>query len=182
MIHQVVQRLQADGAFLAGLLDAGQKFFARKFLAPSVAFENHEAFMFHFLVGGEAMGAAGAFAAAADGCAFTRSTRINDLIFLTAAFGTTHKTTANCGYMFVTYWILWVKFMLIRRKNVAAQVKMRNSHNYLAAFLQARLLKSFAFAPFAVNLCGSRLEKFQRKTFLFYGNSKRSSPRHGDQL
>jgi hypothetical protein len=62
------------------------------------------------------MMAAGAFAAAADGRAFTRGTRINDLIFLATAFGTTHKTTSNCGYTFVTHRILWVKQWLFTGK------------------------------------------------------------------
>jgi hypothetical protein len=38
---------------------------------PAVALEHHQAFVFDFLVGGEAMLTGGAFAAAADGRAFT---------------------------------------------------------------------------------------------------------------
>ena len=72
-------------------------------------------FMLHFLVSGEAMTAAGAFTAAADGRTFTRGARINDLIFLTAAFWTTHKTTSNCGYMFVTHSILWCQGWLFTK-------------------------------------------------------------------
>jgi len=37
------------------------------------------------------------FAAAADGRAFPRGTRINDFVFLTTAIGTAHKTTPNGG-------------------------------------------------------------------------------------
>jgi hypothetical protein len=65
-----------------------------------------------FLVSGEAVAAFGAFAAAADGRAFTRGARINDLVVLITAFWATHKTTANCGCIFVTHWILWVNTQL----------------------------------------------------------------------
>src|SRR5471032_306034 len=109
VIHEVVNRLRADGTFLAGFLDAGQKFFAGKFLAPPVALQNHETLVLDFLVSGEAVAAFGAFAAAADGRAFARGARINDLVILITAFWATHKTTANCGCTFVTHWILWVK-------------------------------------------------------------------------
>jgi hypothetical protein len=55
VVHQIFHRLRADGAFLAGFLDAGQKFFAGKFLMPPVALEHHQAFVLQFLVGREAV-------------------------------------------------------------------------------------------------------------------------------
>jgi hypothetical protein len=63
--------------------------------------------VFDFLVGGETVLAGGAFAAAADGRTFTRGTRINDLVILATAFGATHKTTANGGWLFVAHQALW---------------------------------------------------------------------------
>src|SRR5208283_312275 len=107
VIHQIFHGLRTDGTFLTGLFDAGQKFFARKFLMPPIALEHHQPFTFDFLVSGEAMAAFGAFPAAADGGSLARGARVNDFIFLTAALGATHKTTSNSGYTFVTYQILW---------------------------------------------------------------------------
>jgi hypothetical protein len=109
MIHQIVHRLQTDRAFLAGFLEAGQKFFARKFLAPPVALQNHQTLVLDFLVSGEAVSTPGTLAAAANGRAFARGARINDLVILITAFWATHKTTANCGCSFVAHFILWVK-------------------------------------------------------------------------
>jgi hypothetical protein len=56
-------------------------------------------------------------AAAADGRAFARGARINDLVILITAFWATHKTTANCGCTFVTHWVLWVKLCLFTGKS-----------------------------------------------------------------
>jgi hypothetical protein len=60
--------------------------------------------------------AADAFAAAADGRAFPRGSRINDLVFQTAAFGATHKTTANCGRTFVSHSILRCQGTVIHKR------------------------------------------------------------------
>jgi hypothetical protein len=70
LFREILDDFGADGAFLAGFADAGQKFFAGKFLMPSVAFEHHEAFVFDFFVGGETMSASCAFAASTNGGSF----------------------------------------------------------------------------------------------------------------
>ena len=62
--------------------------------------------MFNFLVSGEPVAAAETLAASADGRAFSGGSRVNDLIFLATALGTTHKTTSNCGHLFVAHSIL----------------------------------------------------------------------------
>ena len=85
VVHQIFHGFRADGTFLAGFFDAGQKFLARKFLVPPVALEHHQSFAFNFLVGGEPMTAFGAFAAAANRGPFARGARVNDFVFLTAA-------------------------------------------------------------------------------------------------
>ena len=91
--HEVFDQLRADGAFLAGLADSGQEFFLGEFLAPTVPFHDHQAFMLDLLVGGKAMRTAEAFPASADDGPFARSPRINDLIIQATAFRTTHKRT-----------------------------------------------------------------------------------------
>jgi hypothetical protein len=72
--------------------------------------------MLDFFVGGEAVGALQAFAAAADGRTFPGGTRIDDFIFLATALGATHKTTSNCGCLFVTHIILWCQGRVIHPK------------------------------------------------------------------
>jgi len=50
MVHQIFHGLRTDGAFLTGLFDAGEKFFARKFLVPAIALSTIKPFAFDFLV------------------------------------------------------------------------------------------------------------------------------------
>jgi hypothetical protein len=80
---------------------------------PTVPFQHHEAFVLNFFIGGKAMLTLGTFATAANGRAFTRGTRVNNPIFLATALGTTHKTTANCGWQFLTHKPLWRQGMLL---------------------------------------------------------------------
>jgi hypothetical protein len=103
VVHQIFHGFGRDGAFLAGFADAGQKFFAGKFLVPSVALADHKPFVFDFFVSGEAVAALGTFAATADRRAFTRGARVYNFVFLTTALGATHKTTANGGCIFVAH-------------------------------------------------------------------------------
>jgi hypothetical protein len=63
--------------------------------------------VFDFLVSGETVLAGGTFTAAADGRPFTRGARIYHLIILTTALRATHKTTSNCGWLFLAHKALW---------------------------------------------------------------------------
>jgi hypothetical protein len=95
-IHKFFHDLGTDGTFLAGFFDAGQKFFFGKFFVPTVVFQDHQAFVFDFLISGEAMAAFEAFAASANRGAFPGSARINDFIVVSFAFRTSHSVaTAN---------------------------------------------------------------------------------------
>src|SRR5208282_546201 len=103
VVHQIFHRLRADGTFLAGFPDAGQKFLARKLLPPPVALEHHQPFALNLLVSCEPMRAFGALAATANRGPLARGARINDPVVLTTALWAAHKATANCGHAFVTY-------------------------------------------------------------------------------
>src|SRR6185437_1066536 len=66
-----------DGAFFAGVQQAAEDFLALEFLAASVFFHHHVGDFVDALIGGEALVAALAFAAAANGLGFFTLARIN---------------------------------------------------------------------------------------------------------
>src|SRR6185437_12894969 len=66
-----------DGALFAGVQQAAEDFLALEFLAASVFFHHHVGDFVDALIGGEALVAALAFAAAANGLGFLTLSRIN---------------------------------------------------------------------------------------------------------
>lgn len=85
-----VEAVHGDGAFFAGLDEAAHEFFAMDGLACAVAFDDAEFGAFDLFVGGVAVGAAEALAAAADGGAVLRHSGVEDLIFERAALNAPH--------------------------------------------------------------------------------------------
>src|ERR1051325_2495886 len=94
-LDHILDLIGRDGPFLAGSLDAGQKFFTGELLAPPVAFDDHETGPLDVFVSGETVRAGKTFAAAADGGAFTGGARIDHFIFLSSALWTSHRTAAK---------------------------------------------------------------------------------------
>src|SRR5271154_1616091 len=92
---QIFDGFGADGTFLAGFLEAGEEFFPGELLAAAIALYDHQALIFNFFIGGEAMIALQTLAAAANSRAFAGSPRIDDLIILIAALWTAHKNRTN---------------------------------------------------------------------------------------
>jgi hypothetical protein len=137
--------------------------------------------MFKFLISRKTVAAFGTFAAAANRRSFTRGARINDLIVLTTAFWATHKTTANCGYMFVTHKILWCQGRVIHKNDHSRTCKNEKSVRLHVTFYSTRLLNrcllpkprlpSFDFRLLSsTRVCNKfNANKF---IFLFYGNSR----------
>jgi hypothetical protein len=79
-----------DRAFLTSPLKAGGQFFFGKHLTTSIPFHDHQGVVFDLLVGGEPMLASQAFAPTPDGGPFLGGSGVDDLVILTAAFGTAH--------------------------------------------------------------------------------------------
>jgi hypothetical protein len=95
----------------------------------------------------------GTFAAAANRGSFARGARINDLIFLTAALGTTHKTTANCGLPPCT-----TQSFVVSSKVIQA------NHCVVKSYSRGKRLPSGEFSDY---FGGSRLQKFSAQTSVF---------------
>jgi hypothetical protein len=79
-----------DRALLAGPLEACGQFFFGKHLTTSIAFHDHQRVVFNLFVGGETVLASQAFTPTPYGGPFLGGSGVDDLVILTAAFGTAH--------------------------------------------------------------------------------------------
>ena len=80
-----------DFALLAGMEQAGEDLLAVEVFAAAVFLDDHVGDFVEALVGGEALVAAFALAAAADGVGFLALAAVDDLVFSEAAVRTFHK-------------------------------------------------------------------------------------------
>jgi len=89
-LDRFLDRVECDGALLAGLDEAGEKFLAVKRLAATVALHGQHLDAFDLLVGGEPGLAAQTLAAAADAGAILRQTGVDDLVVERGTLGAKH--------------------------------------------------------------------------------------------
>src|ERR671916_2615222 len=90
-IHRLLERDEADGAFLARFGETVYQLAAFKRLMGAVAFDDAELGALDLLVGGEAVRALEADAAAADAGRIPGLARVDDLVVAKPALWTTHS-------------------------------------------------------------------------------------------
>ncbi len=90
VVDDLLQLAHGDRPLLAGAQQAVEDFLALEFLAPAVFLHHHVGNFVDALVGGEALLALQALAAAADGFAFLALARIDHLVVFKAAKRTLH--------------------------------------------------------------------------------------------
>ena len=69
-IRKFLDRLGADGTFLAGFLDSRKKLVAGKLFGATISLDDHQTVMLDLFVGSEPMAASEAFATPPDGESF----------------------------------------------------------------------------------------------------------------
>ena len=89
-VHDHVELGVGDGAFDGGMGDGGAELGAVEVFVPAVAFEDGEDGLDDFLVGGEAVAAAGADAAAADDIAVADGAGIDHFVVGLGTLGAAH--------------------------------------------------------------------------------------------
>ena len=96
LVGQRAELLLGDGSLVAGLAECGEEFFAVEGDAGEVLLDDGEAgLIFGALVGGEALPAGEALAAAADDAALLAGAGVDDLVVVVSAVGTKHSGEFN---------------------------------------------------------------------------------------